>query len=75
MEQYTLLVLSSSAFEGFYLIPQFKGDKLYTKIMQKKKKNYIYIGHRVCLRAKDNRSFLPGPFIEKHYLFSECVRA
>ena len=55
MEQCTLSVFSSFAFEGFYLIPQLKGDKLYTKIMQKK--NDIYIGDRARSRAKDNRSF------------------
>ena len=57
MEQWTLLVLSSFAFEGFYLIIQFKGDKLYTKIMHTHKKiyiyMYIYIGHSARSRAKD----------------------
>ena len=46
-------------------IPQFKGDKLYTKIMPKKL--HIYIGHRAHSRANHNPSFLPGPLIEKHY--------
>ena len=45
---------------------------MYTRIMQKKqtkiqKQKYIYIGHRVHSRLKDNSSSLPGLLIEKQY--------
>ena len=33
------------------------------------------ISHHACSRAKDHRTYLPGPLIEKNTVFSECVHA
>ena len=51
----------------FFKFPNFKGDKLYTKIMQKN------LGHSARLRAKEYRSSLPGPWIDNNTVFSECT--
>ena len=47
--------------ENLFQFPQFKWDKLFTKIMQK---NLAYRAHS---RAKDSRSSLAGALIEKQY--------
>ena len=72
MEQCTLLVLSFLCSKDLIDSPNLKGINCTPKLRKKKnkktkkqnKKN-IYIGHRARSRAKDNRSFLPGPLIEK----------
>ena len=44
--------------KSFFKFPNFKGDKLYTKIMQKN------LGHSARSRAKEYRFSLPGPWID-----------
>ena len=53
--------------KSFFKFPNFKGDKLYTKIMQKN------LGHSARSRAKEYRSSLPGPWIDNNTVFSECT--
>ena len=69
MEQCTLLVLSFLCSKDLIDSPNLKGinctPKLRKKKTKKTNKKKIYIGHRARSRAKDNRSFLPGPLIEK----------
>ena len=43
-------------FEEIFLLLKSKGEKLHTKIMQKKN-----IGRHACSRAKDHRTLLSGP--------------
>ena len=54
----------SSFFFPFKDFPQFKGDKLYTKVMHTHTKK---IDHHICSKVKDHCTSSHGPWIEKQY--------